>query len=69
METASQAGFPKWLRYTDYHDFDPRAGIAWRPFGNDKTVFRAGLGLFTVPSLGWEAYMMTGVAVTAHPFM
>ncbi len=65
---ASQAGFPKWLRYTDYHDFDPRVGIAWRPFGNDKTVFRAGWGLFTVPSLGWEAYMMTGVAVTDAPF-
>ena len=65
---ATQAGFPKWLRYTDYHDFDPRIGIAWRPFGNDKTVFRAGWGLFTVPSLGWEAYMMTGVAVTAAPF-
>lgn len=65
---ATQAGFPKWLRYTDYHDFDPRIGAAWRPFGNDKTVFRAGIGLFTVPSLGWEAYMMTGVAVTAAPF-
>ncbi len=67
VETASQAGFPTWLRYTDYHDFDPRAGVAWRPFGNDKTVFRAGLGLFTVPNLGWDAYMMTGVAVTAGP--
>ena len=65
---ASQAGYPKWLRETYYHDFDPRAGIAWRPFGNDKTVFRAGFGLFTVPSLGWEAYMMTGVAVTNAPF-
>jgi len=65
---ASQAHLPTWLRYTDYHDFDPRAGIAWRPFGNDKTVFRAGFGLYTVPSLGWEAYMMTGVAVTDAPF-
>jgi hypothetical protein len=68
VQDASQAGFPTWLRYTDYHDFDPRVGIAWRPFGNDKTVFRAGWGLFTVPSLGWEAYMMTGVAVTDAPF-
>ena len=68
VQTASQAGFPTWLRYTDYHDFDPRVGVAWRPFGNDKTVFRAGWGLFTVPSLGWEAYMMTGVAVTDAPF-
>ncbi len=68
VEDASQAGLPTWLRYTDYHDFDPRAGVAWRPFGNDKTVFRAGFGIFTVPSLGWEAYMMTGVAVTDAPF-
>jgi hypothetical protein len=67
VETASQAGYPQWLRYTDYHDFDPRAGIAWRPFGNDKTVFRAGIGLYTIPNLGWDAYMMTGVAVTAGP--
>jgi hypothetical protein len=67
VEDASQAGYPTWLRYTDYHDFDPRAGIAWRPFGNDKTVFRAGLGLYTIPNLGWDAYMMTGVAVTAGP--
>lgn len=65
---ASQAHFPAWLRYTDYYDFDPRIGVAWRPFGNDKTVLRSGFGLFTVPSLGWEAYMMTGVAATDAPF-
>jgi hypothetical protein len=68
VQDATQAGYPQWLRYTYYHDFDPRAGIAWRPFGNDKTVFRAGVGLYTVPSLGWEAYMMTGVAATDAPF-
>jgi Carboxypeptidase regulatory-like domain len=67
VEDATQAGYPQWLRYTYYHDFDPRLGVAWRPFGDDKTVFRAGVGLFTVPNLGWDAYMMTGVAVTAGP--
>jgi hypothetical protein len=68
FESASQAHIPQGLRYTYYKDFDPRLGVAWRPFGNDKTVFRAGFGLFTVPSLGWEAYMMTGVAATNPPF-
>jgi len=66
--TASQAHYPEWLRETYWKDFDPRIGVAWRPFGNDKTVFRAGWGLFTVPSLGWEAYMMTGTAYVNSPF-
>ncbi|HKE26983.1 MAG TPA: carboxypeptidase-like regulatory domain-containing protein [Bryobacteraceae bacterium] len=26
---------------------EPRIGIAWKPFGNDKTVIRSGFGLFT----------------------
>ena len=64
VETASQAGLPQGLRYTDYKNFDPRIAAAWRPFGNDKTVFRAGFGVFTVPTLGGVAYQMTGTAST-----
>jgi hypothetical protein len=26
---------------------EPRFGVAWKPFGNDKTVVRGGIGLFT----------------------
>ncbi len=68
VQTASQAGLPQGLRYTYYRNFDPRIGIAWRPFGNDKTVFRTGFGIFTVPTLGGVAYQMTGTGSTNSPF-
>jgi hypothetical protein len=67
VQTASQAGLPQGLRYTYYKDFDPRIGLAWRPFGNDKTVFRTGFGIFTVPTLGGVAYQMTGTGATNSP--
>lgn len=63
-QTASEAGLPQGLRYTYFRDFNPRASIAWRPFGNDQTVFRAGFGIYTVPQLGGVAYQMTGLAST-----
>ncbi|HEX4949490.1 MAG TPA: TonB-dependent receptor [Blastocatellia bacterium] len=31
---------------TETQRFAPRAGFAWTPFGNDKTVLRGGFGLF-----------------------
>ena len=31
---------------TDWNNFGPRLGIAWRPFGGTKTVIRAGFGTF-----------------------
>jgi hypothetical protein len=64
VRTASQEGWPQGLRYTYWRDFDPRIGIAWRPFGNDKTVFRAGFGIYTVSSLGWLSYQLAGIAAT-----
>jgi hypothetical protein len=48
----SQEGLAKGLRQTYLRNFDPRLSIAWRPFNNDKTVFRAGFGIFTVTALG-----------------
>lgn len=47
-----EEGLAKGLRQTYLRNFDPRLSIAYRPFGSDKTVFRAGFGIFTVSALG-----------------
>lgn len=47
-----QEGLPPGLRQTYMRNFDPRISIAFRPFHNNKTVFRAGFGIYTVTSLG-----------------
>ena len=52
IETASKAGLPQGLRYWNWHDFDPRVSIAYRPFNNNKTVIRAGFGIYTMSTLG-----------------
>ncbi len=50
--TASQAGVPQSLRFSQKTDFAPRVGFAWRIFGNDKTVLRGGYGKFIEAQLG-----------------
>ena len=47
-----QEGLPPGLRQTYKRNFDPRISFAYRPFGNDRTVLRAGFGIFTVTALG-----------------
>jgi len=47
-----QEGLPQGLRQFYKGSIDPRISFAYRPFNNNKTVVRAGFGIFTVTSLG-----------------
>ncbi len=46
ITTAAAAGLPQSIVKTNYKDFAPRFGFAWRPFGNGRTVLRGGYGIF-----------------------
>jgi hypothetical protein len=48
----AQEGLPAGLRQLYKGDYDPRISLAYRPFKDNKTVFRAGFGIYTVTSLG-----------------
>jgi hypothetical protein len=63
--TASQAGLPASLRNTYWGDYDPRISFAYRPFRDNKTVVRAGFGIFTQTMLGPLAYTSIGIPLGA----
>ena len=50
--TATQAGLPQSLRYSEKTDFAPRVGFAWRVTNDGKTVLRGGYGKFIEAELG-----------------
>lgn len=58
--TATQAGLPQTLRYSQKTDFAPRFGFAWRPV--DKMVIRGGYGKYIESELGMLLYGEAGVA-------
>jgi hypothetical protein len=63
IEKAGKAGVGDGLRQFYRKNFQPRLGIAYRPFGDNKTVFRAGFGIFTMTSLGQLSFNTTNINV------
>lgn len=68
--SASKAGIPEGLRFVPKARFLPRFGVAYRPFTDGKTVFRAGVSLYNVTVLGSVFYSLTGTLQSdARQFM
>ena len=63
IEKASDLGLGNGLRQFYKKNFQPRVSIAWRPFNDNKTVLRAGFGIFTMTSLGQLSFDTTNINV------
>lgn len=59
--TAAEAGLPESLRNTDANNIEPRLGVAWRPFGDTRTVVRSGFGIYHARMLGALFNSLTGI--------
>jgi hypothetical protein len=50
--SSGQEGLAEGLRQFYLRNLDPRISVAYRPFKDNKTVVRAGFGIYTVTNLG-----------------
>jgi hypothetical protein len=58
--TSGQDHVAAGLRQIYWKDFDPRVSVAYRPFSDNKTVIRAGFGIFTMTTLGPMSFNNAG---------
>ena len=56
----TQAGLPAGLRQSPKLRFEPRFGFAYRPFGNERTAVRGGVGYYNITTTGALFYALTG---------
>jgi hypothetical protein len=64
---AEEVGLPESLRETDTNNLNPRLGLAWRPFGDNRTVIRGGIGSYTVPLYGSINYSLVATVTSDVP--
>jgi hypothetical protein len=57
---AGQNGASSYLYNPNHHNFAPRLGIAWQPFGSAKTVLRIGSGYFYDQSASYNGLSSLG---------
>ncbi len=60
VQSAEEAGLPESLRNVPKLRFLPRFGFAYRPFRDDKTVIRGGVGAYNGTLLGNIFFSLTG---------